>query len=257
MVYYFLVLGLLSGLGYLLWVRHQLLQQLKLLQQQQQLRQLRAEEVLVVDEMERRQLGTALHNGLGQLLSAVKMNLSVLEQRQLLLPAGGQQELLTSTISVVDDSVREVRRLSQDLLPNAFVRHGLVGGVRDLASRMRAAGHSLELQVEVVGLDHERLAMPTEILLFRMIQELVQNVAKHAQATEMTLQIIRHEDELVVVAEDNGVGFDPATQSTGSGMRTIETRMAYLGGRADFDAAPGRGTTVTLEMPLHHTDEDY
>ncbi|MBD2715458.1 hypothetical protein KBK19_10465 [Microvirga sp. STR05] len=245
---------MLSGLGYLLWVRHQLLQQLELLQQQQQLRQLRAEEALVVDEMERRQVGTALHNGLGQLLSAAKMSLSALEQRLPLPPDGGQQELLASAIHALDNSVREVRRLSQDLLPNAFIRHGLAGGVRDLASRMSATEHLLALQVEVVGLSQERLALPTEILLFRAIQELVLNAAKHAQATEMTLQLICHEQELVVVAEDNGIGFDPAVQSAGHGLRTIEARMAYLGGRALFDAAPGRGTTITLELPLPRAD---
>ena len=89
-------------------------------------------------------------------------------------------------------------------------------------------------------------------MLFRVIQELVQNIMKHAQATEVTLQIVRHTDELTVLVEDNGVGFDPAAlgEDAGIGLRNIESRMAFLGGRADFDAAPGRGTTVTLEVPL-------
>jgi tetratricopeptide (TPR) repeat protein len=85
-----------------------------------------------------------------------------------------------------------------------------------------------------------------------VIQELVQNILKHARATEVTLQIIRHPQELTVLVEDNGVGFDPAAlgEDAGIGLRNIESRMAFLGGRADFDAAPGRGTTVTLEVPL-------
>ena len=252
MSYYFILLCLLAGMGYLLWVRHQLLRQLKLLHEQQKLRRLRAEEVLVAEEMERRQLGAALHNGLGQVLSAAKMSLSVLEQR--LPPEAGPREALASAVSAVDDSVREVRRLSQVLLPHAFIRHGLAGGVRELATRMLAASHALKLQVEVVGLDHKRLALPAEILLFRVVQELVQNAANHAQATEMTLQIIGHEDELVVMAEDNGIGFDPAMQPAGHGLQAIETRMAYLGGRAEFDAAPGRGTTITLEIPWPRAD---
>ena len=91
-----------------------------------------------------------------------------------------------------------------------------------------------------------------ENVLFRVIQELVQNIIKHARASEITLQIIRHTEELTVLVEDNGVGFDAASlgEEAGIGLKNIESRMAYLGGRAVFDAAPGRGTTVTLEMPL-------
>ncbi|WP_345232802.1 sensor histidine kinase, partial [Hymenobacter saemangeumensis] len=111
----------------------------------------------------------------------------------------------------------------------------------------------LKVQLEVVGLDQGGRLEPTvENVLFRVIQELVQNIIKHAQATQVTLQIIRSERELTVMVEDNGVGFDPKAlgEEAGIGLRNIESRMAYLGGQADFDAAPGRGTTVVLEVPL-------
>jgi signal transduction histidine kinase len=89
-------------------------------------------------------------------------------------------------------------------------------------------------------------------VLFRVIHELVQNIVKHARATQISLQFVQGEEELTVMVEDNGVGFAPAALGPGAGigLRNVQARVAYLGGRAHFDAAPGRGTTVTLEVPL-------
>jgi signal transduction histidine kinase len=164
----------------------------------------------------------------------------------------GQQALLQNALAVVDESFVEVRSISHNLMPNALIKRGLAQAVRDFLDKLPAAGR-VKINLDVVGLDRNSQLSPTvENVLFRVIQELVQNILKHAQATEITLQIIRHAEELTVLVEDNGVGFDPARlgPDAGIGLKNIETRMAYLGGRADFDAAPGRGTTVTLEVPL-------
>ena len=245
------VAGLLAGLAYLLYNRRRLRREVEFAQERQQLTQLRAQAVLEAEEGERRRIGADLHDGVGQLLTAAKLNLHALRE-ELGLDNVGQQVMLDNALSVVDESFREVRSISHNLMPNALIKRGLALAVRDFLDKLPANGR-LKINLEVVGLDRAGPVPPTvESVLFRVIQELVQNIVKHAQATEVTLQIVRHTDELTVLVEDNGVGFDPAAlgEDAGIGLRNIESRMAFLGGRADFDAAPGRGTTVTLEVPL-------
>ena len=124
--------------------------------------------------------------------------------------------------------------------------------MRDFLDKISPDGR-LKINLEVVGLDRGgRLPATIENVLFRVVQEMVQNILKHAQATEVTLQIVRHADELTVLVEDNGVGFDPSTLGlyAGIGLKNIESRMAFLGGRVEVDSQPGHGTTITLEVPL-------
>ncbi|MDO7847539.1 sensor histidine kinase [Hymenobacter sp. M29] len=246
-----LVALLLAGLAYSWVARRRLRREVEFAEERQALQQLRAQAVLDAEETERRRIGSDLHDGVGQLLTAAKMNLQALGS-ELHLNTTGQQAMFQNALDVVDESFREVRSISHNLLPNALIKRGLAQAVRDFLNKIAPDGR-LKVQLEVVGLDQGGRLPPTvENVLFRVIQELVQNILKHAQATEITLQIIRNTDELTVMVEDNGVGFDPADlgEDAGIGLKNIESRMAYLGGRADFDAAPGRGTTVTLEVPL-------
>jgi len=245
------VLLLLAGLAYLLNNRRRLQQKIELEQERQRLERLRAQAVLEAEEAERRRIGSDLHDGVGQLLTAAKLNLSALGG-ELALQTAGQQAMLQNALDVVDESFREVRSISHNLMPNALIKRGLAQAVRDFLGKVAPDGR-LKINLEVIGLDQGGRLDPTvENVLFRVIQELVQNILKHARATEVTLQLIRNPTELTVMVEDNGVGFDPAAlgEEGGIGLKNIESRMAYLGGRADFDAAPGRGTTVVLEVPL-------
>ena len=249
------IAALLAGLAYLLYNRHRLRREVEFSQERQQLERQRGAAVLEAEETERRRIGADLHDGVGQLLTVARLNLEALAEA---LPLGGagQQDLLANALSVVDESFREVRSISHNLLPNALLKRGLVQAVRDFLGKVSPGGR-LKINLEVMGLDTgPRLPTTVENVLFRVIQELVQNILKHAHATEVTLQLIRHPAELTVLMEDNGVGFDPGTlgPETGIGLKNIASRMDYLGGRAEFDSAPGRGTTVTLEVPLETTE---
>jgi len=244
-----LVVGLLAGLGYLLYTRRRLRREVEFAQEKQALERVRSAAVLEAEENERRRIGSDLHDGIGQLLTAAKLNLHALSE-QLGARTTGQQAMLDNALEVVDESFREVRSISHNLMPNALIKRGLASAVRDFLSKL-SSDERLKIQVEVFGLD-ARLDPTVENVLFRVIQELVQNILKHAQATELTIQLVRNEAELTVMVEDNGMGFDLGAlgEEAGIGLRNIQTRMAYLGGRAEFDTAPGRGTTVTLEVPL-------
>ena len=245
-----LVAGLLGVVGYLLFNRRRLRQQVELEQQQQRLERQRVAAVLEAEENERRRIGSDLHDGIGQLLTAAKLNLHALGH-QLGDRLDGHRELLDNAMEVVDESFREVRGISHNLMPNALLKRGLAAAVRDFLNKL-PSNQGLRVEVEAFGLDDVRLDPTVESVLFRVIQELVQNIIKHANASQISLQLVRNEDELTVMVEDNGIGFDPAAlgPDAGIGLRNVATRLAYLGGQAQFDSMPGRGTTVTLEVPL-------
>lgn len=247
---------LLAGLAYLLYNRRSLRREVEFAQERQQLTHLRAAAVLEAEEGERRRIGFDLHDGVGQLLTVAKLNLHALSE-ELNLSTVGQQALLDNALDVVNESFREVRSISHNLMPNALIKRGLVQAVRDFLDKISPDGR-IKVNLEVVGLDRGgRLPVTVENVLFRVVQEMVQNILKHANATEVTLQMVRHADELTVLVEDNGVGFDPGMlgPDAGIGLKNIESRMAFLGGRVEVDSQPGHGTTITLEVPLAATAE--
>jgi two-component system NarL family sensor kinase len=245
------VAALLLLLGALLYNRRRLQQKVELEQQRQRQERQRARAVLETEEAERRRIGADLHDGVGQLLSVVKLNAGALNEE---LRAGldaDQARRFADTLDLVDESVREVRSISHNLLPNALIKRGLARAVREFLDKIQRPGR-LRIRLETLGLDEPRLDPAVENALYRVIQELVQNIVKHAQATEMDLQLIRHAHDLTLLVQDNGVGFDPARLGgeDGIGLKNIESRVAYLGGSLHLDARPGRGTIVTVTLPL-------
>ena len=242
---------LLSGLGYLLYNRRRLRREVEFGQELLLLLQQRATAVLAAEETERRRIGADLHDGVGQLLSVVKLNLSGLSEELGPRLNRDEQGRFADALAVVDESVREVRDISHDLLPNALIKQGLARAVREFLDKLQRPGR-LRIHLETLGLDEVRLAPGVEHALYRVVQEAVQNIVKHAQASEINLHLIRHAAELTLLVEDNGVGFDPAAlgDDAGLGLRNMASRVAYLGGELEFDSRPGRGTTVTASVPL-------
>ena len=246
---------LLGGLAYLLYGRYRLRQRFEREQERQLLLAQRSAAVLEAEENERQRIGADLHDGVGQLITAAKLNLNALNRDLDHRPPADLHLLVDNALSVLEESFREVRSISHNLMPNALLKYGLVAAVRSFLSKM-VSDDGLRADIQLYGLE-ERLPPLVESVLFRAIQELAQNIVKHAQASVITLQIVRSADELTVMVEDNGVGFDPVAvrANSGIGLSNIETRLAYLGGQAYFDAAPGRGTVVTLTVPLSEPTE--
>ncbi|MBC7448252.1 MAG: sensor histidine kinase [Hymenobacteraceae bacterium] len=251
------LVALLGGLtaavavGWLLWNRTRLRQRLEAEQEQRHQQRERAAAVLEAEERERRRIGADLHDSVGQLLSAAKLNLSGL-QHELQLREPTHELLLTNALDTLDESLREVRSLSHQLVPNALLRSGLVVAVREFVEKLAGAG-PLRIELETLGLE-QRLPLPVENVVYRSIQEIVANVVKHARATQVLVQLLGQPGELTVLIEDNGIGFDLAEAlarpEAGIGLRNLYSRIEYLGGRLDIDARPGRGTIITLEVPL-------
>jgi two-component system NarL family sensor kinase len=207
----------------------------------------RSKAVIEAEEKERVRIAQDLHDGVGQLLSAAKLNLSGLES-SLKFDQEQDETLFKNAIGLVNDSVKEVRAVSHNMMPNTLIKLGLASAVREFISKMKSLPN-LKIDVEIVGLD-ERIDQQVEAVLYRVIQEVVNNIIKHARATHISMQLIRHEQELTVMVEDNGVGFDVSLLKTseGLGLKGIISRVELLNGSVDFDSTPGKGTTVTIEV---------
>ncbi len=239
---------LLALLGYLLYNRKQLNNKRKLDAELLIQQELRSKAAMEAEERERVRIARELHDGIGQQLSAAKLTLSGL--RGILKPDSTKQvELFENASNLIDDAVKEVRAVSHAMMANALVKDGLTGAIREFVQKISASG-TYKVDLEIVDL-HERLDPSIETVIFRVLQEVVNNILRHAQANVIGIQLIRHDHELVMVIEDDGIGFDfqNTGQNEGIGLKNIRSRVEYLKGTLFIDSTLGKGTTITVEIP--------
>ncbi|MBL7724769.1 MAG: sensor histidine kinase [Chitinophagaceae bacterium] len=205
--------------------------------------------VMEAEENERERIAKDLHDGVGQMMSAAKMNLSAFES-EIQFSNTEHKESFEKIISLVDESCKEVRTVSHIMMPNALLKSSLGAAIREFVDKLN--NKTLKVHVYTEGLD-ERLDSNVETVLYRVIQECVNNTIKHAGATTLDISLIKDKDGISGTIEDNGKGFDTTDKEKfeGIGLKNITTRIEYLKGTVDFDSAPGRGTVVALHVPLH------
>lgn len=246
-----LILGGLLGIS---WNRRFKLKKEKQLTEEVMRQQdLATKAVLEAEENERKRIAGELHDGVGQMMSAARMNLSAFEH-DLQLTDDKSKERFERIISLVDDSCKEVRIVSHNMMPNALLKNGLANAVRDFVDKIDNRVIKVDLYSE--GLN-ERIDSNTEAVLYRVIQECVNNVIKHSGANHLDISLIKEESAISVTIEDNGNGFD-ATQKEnfeGIGLKNILTRIHYLKGEVEFDSRPGSGTLVAIHVPIAPTPE--
>jgi len=228
--------------------RYRLIQDAKLKTEMLKQQELATKAVIEAEENERQRIAKDLHDGVGQMMSAAKMNLSAFES-EINFRNNEQRISYDKIIKLVDDGCKEVRHVSHNMMPNALLKNNLADAVRDFVDKLDNKKMKVHLYAE--GLE-QRLDANTEIVLYRVIQECVNNVIKHADASTLDISIIRDKDGISAMVEDNGRGFDSTDQHQfeGIGLKNISTRIEYLKGKVDFDSAPGRGTVVALHVPL-------
>ena len=210
--------------------------QLRLRQQQEVLAA-----ILATQETERKRIAEALHNGLGQLLYATKLSLAGHNE------APGTRE----SLRLLDEAIRAARTISFELTPGILEDFGLHTALEELVKRL--APTRLPVHLHLVNLG-PRLPAPVEIAVYRVVQELLNNVMKHAQATEVVVHVAREGARLAVSVEDNGQGFEPAALANqplaGIGLAGVRNRVALLGGELLIAAQLGRGTIVSFELDV-------
>ena len=217
----------------------------------EQLRNLAAH-LLSVREEERARISREVHDELGQSLTAVKMDLAWLAGR---LPRrnGPMLKRIRSTRQLADSIIQSIRRISTELRP-AVLDLGLAAAVEWQVQEFQARSG---IQCKVRLLTREVVASNASTAMFRIFQETLTNVARHAKATRAEVVLQKQRDRLVLLIRDNGRGFDQADPSLSKslGLLGMRERAAILGGRVNISSAPGKGTTVAAWIPLPSPEE--
>jgi PAS domain S-box-containing protein len=207
--------------------------------------------VLTVQEEERRAVARELHDELGQVLTAVRLNLQTLRRRSRDPELGPAFE---DALMALETAIAEVRALSTRLRPTLLDDLGLEAALRSHLERSRVRA-DLDLDT-VISLPHRRLDPAVETACFRIVQEAMTNVVRHAGAHRLAVSVQTANGELVLSVRDDGRGFDPAAAAAraargeSAGLSGMEERAQLAGGRLEIRAAPGRGTEVRAVFPL-------
>jgi signal transduction histidine kinase len=198
--------------------------------------------VVAGQEVERRRLARELHDETGQALTSILLGLRALEDANTGVDVDELRELVVATL-------QDVRRLAVQLRPKALDDFGLVAALERLGQTF-AESSGIRVQLEA-RIGDERLPTEVETTVYRIVQEALTNVVKHAEASEVSILLVRREGTLTAVVEDNGGGFDAEAVPTDSlGLEGMRERVTLHDGRLTIETAPGSGTTVRVEVPL-------
>ena len=204
-------------------------------------------------EQERSRLARDLHDGLGGLLSGIKIEMSAVKS---VLSSSGGQELMDKTMEHLDDAVNELRRIAHSMMPEILIRYGLGEALKEYCQRFRTSGIHIECRVfnYTNEMDH-----PRQMVLYRIMQELVNNAMKHAEASMIYVQLQQVQHKIFLTVEDDGVGFDKEkiadTGRQSAGWTNIRARVEFLNGSMDILTEKGNGTTITVECLVHPEPE--
>jgi signal transduction histidine kinase len=192
-------------------------------------------------ENERRRLAAELHDGIGQQLGGLKHRLESIKS------GNGMAAPLEEVIHIVDDTSREVRDLAHQMMPKALSRVGLVPALQEMLQRS-FHGTGVQCAFDHFGVEAE-LRPELSTGLYRIAQELVGNILKHAQATQVDVQLLRNKEHLVLLVQDNGKGYASGT-SSGIGLRNITDRARSLGGTFTISGTAQQGTEASVRVPI-------
>jgi signal transduction histidine kinase len=237
--------------------REKISKQDKLIEQQKFEKTLKEYELNSIDmmlegqEKERQRLANDLHDNLGSMLATLKFNFENLRLRKMELREE-ENKLYERTDELIEEAYQKVRRIAHAKNAGVFASEGLIPAIQKLAEKISIPG-KLQIQVIPFGFN-DRLENTLEIAIFRTVQEMATNIIKHSQATEATIHLTDHEDNINIIIEDNGVGFDSSKIESGNadgmGLQNIRKKIAQLGGTLEIDSTPGKGTTIIIDIPV-------
>lgn len=204
--------------------------------------------ILETQETERKRIAEALHNGIGQLLYGAKLNLDQLTREDQALDAPNIKASALKTDHMLEEAINQVRSISHELTPSILEHFGLEVAFKQICTSFNS--DKLAFQCVVLNLRKD-LERHLQISVYRIAQELANNIVRHAQATEASLLLREKRESLVLLAEDNGRGFDPQLMETkGIGLKSIQDRVKLLNGTIRIHAAPDQGTLIQIILPL-------
>lgn len=198
------------------------------------------------EEKERARIAHDLHDGIGGLLSTLKMYLGILQKR---VPAIAAIDVYRDATQLLDDTVTEVRKTAHNLMPELLLNHGLSEAVRIYCNAIQD-DEGLKIDFQYYGFIG-KLNSGFQLSLYRIIQELVQNILKHANASLALVQLSQHNEFLDITVEDNGIGMpEEKIKHGGIGLQSIKRRVSELQGNFHISSTSGNGTTIYIEFNL-------
>jgi len=230
--------------------KQKLAEQDKELETQKLVTLLKEQELTTIDAMiegqekERQRIANDLHDDLGGLMTTVKWHFDALKEKK-------SKELFEKTNMLLDEAYQKIRSIAHAKNSGVIAKQGLLKAINQMAEKISALN---KIHIEVIdhGLEN-RLENSLELTIFRIIQELIANIIKHANATEATIHITNHHYSLNLMIEDNGKGFNPSQitkTNKGMGISSIDKRIEHLNGKLTIESEINKGTTIIIDIPI-------
>ena len=215
-------------------------QQQKIINLENEKENIALKSLIAGEEKERSRIAKELHDGIGSLLAASKMHAS-----KLLLK---NPETDPTLLNLLDSASKETRRISHNLLPESLMNKGLDVALQDFISSINES-QLLNANYQSINLSGS-LPQPLQLSIYRIVQELINNIIKHSEATEALVQLNQNKSKLIITVEDNGKGFSFDKSKSGIGLQNIKSRLSLLKGKMEVDSNESMGTSVYIEFEL-------
>jgi len=206
---------------------------------------------LTVQERERKRIASDLHDDIGSLLSALKLNVQFLEDTE---QNEQQKQFLSKTRTKLESGIEQVRRISHDMYPPALQKLGLWEALKELLANIDS---SEKVQTSLKGIPEGiRLNSDSELAIFRVMQELVTNSLRHSEADTLKIEIQKQPDLLRIQYSDNGHGMDATAMKSGLGFLNMRSRIDAVNGKIEFESSEGEGLKTTITLNIHGNTAD-
>jgi two-component system NarL family sensor kinase len=242
-----IIILVISLLSYRNYRQKQKLQQQRIVELETEKQLTATEAVLKGEEKERTRLAKDLHDGLGGMLSGIKYSFQTMKGNLIMTP--DNQQAFERSMDMLDSSIKEMRRVAHNMMPEALVKFGLDIALKDFCNDINQSG-ALRVTYQSIGLENTVIEQTTAIAIYRIVQELINNTMKHASAKTAIVQMTKTDGNISITVEDDGKGFDPLILKGGRGIgwSNIQSRIEYLKGKLDVQSESGKGTSVLIEF---------
>jgi two-component system sensor histidine kinase UhpB len=203
------------------------------------------EAVIEAQEKERTEIGKELHDNVNQILGASNLYINTA-----MTDEDMRQELLERSTELVSKAINEIRKISKSLITPGLREIGLIESIEDIIDDMKATKHDLQIELDLQNISEEQIEDRRKLTLFRIVQEQLNNIVKHAKATRVLIRLSIEGPNTVLTVADNGVGFDMSRHRKGVGITNIISRAELFNGKVEIATSPGDGCALMVSIPI-------
>lgn len=203
------------------------------------------EAVILAQEKERTEIGKELHDNVNQILGAgnLYINTAMTDDEM-------RQELLERSTELVSRAINEIRKISKSLITPGLREIGLIESIEDIIDDLTVARDRMVIDFDLQNISEDQIEDRRKLTLFRIVQEQLNNIVKHAKATRVLIRLSGEQDQIVLTVVDNGAGFDVSRHRKGVGITNIISRTELFNGKVEIQSTPGEGCTLTVSLPM-------